>query len=173
MLALLLMTALTPPPPDAVAPPPPIAGTVAVALGAKDADPDTDQRFADAVGQALGADNFTSLPTPGHSRYVAQVSVVRQARGLVTTRVAKEPASAGIGSWGPAIRVPLGSHKTQLRDLVETRLDVRLVERAGGRQVWHGSAVTVGPDGAPVAGKLARAAVASYPQTVATPVSVP
>jgi hypothetical protein len=147
---------------------PPVAapGTVAVERVAIN-DDGNNASFADAVGQALGEANFTLLP--GHSRYVAEVSVVRTVTGVATTDAPKQRVVAS----PLAVSVPLPSHKTQLRDLVATTLTVHLLTRADRSPVWSGSAVTVAVDGAPVAVKLARAAVATYPQSLAKPVSVP
>lgn len=163
------------PPPiaEAVAPIAP-PGTVIVRLAGNDTDDLTDNApFADAVRQALGDANFTPMPEPGHSRYIADVSVARAVQGIVTARARKDPASAGIGSFGPAVRVPLGSKKTVLRNLVVTTLTVRIVMRDDGRPVWSGSAVTAQAEGMAVAGKLARAVVSAWPRTLSTPVSVP
>lgn len=181
MLAVAMAVALLSVTPAADAAPasaPP--GTVTVVLAAGEARPmPSDRPFADAVGQALGEANFTLMPQPGHSRYVAEVSVGREARGLVTARAPTDRAQAGIGSWGPSIRVPLSSKKMQLRNLVSTTLTVRILTLADHHPVWTGSAVTVQPeepqgDASPtVALKLARAVVAAYPHPLATPVSVP
>ena len=152
-----------------------LPGTVTVVMANPDAtDSGGDRSFADAVGQALGEASFTLMPQTGHSRYIAEVSVAHEGKGVVATKAPTDKASAAIGSWGPAVSVPLGSKKTQLHDLVMTSLTVRLVEVAGRRPVWTGSAVTVRPDGSPGTPlRLARAVVSAYPHALTAPVSVP
>lgn len=151
-----------------------VPGTVSVALSeAAAGGADAEQPYADAVGQALGEANFTVMPGPDHSRYLARVAVSHEGRGVVTTKGQKGRPAALIGAGGPAVVLPFGAAKLQLRDLVATTLTITLVSRVDRRQVWSGSAVTVQVDGAAVPVRLARAVVATFPQTLASPVSVP
>lgn len=152
----------------------PVVGTVAVTLA--DANPgnvNIDRPYTDAVGRALGEVNFTIMPGAEHSRYLAQVAVLREHRGVVTTKGTRGRTGALVGPSGPGVVVPFGSGGKQLRDLIATTLTVRLFSRSDRRLVWSGSAVTVRIDGAAMPGQLARAAVATFPQTLAAPVPVP
>lgn len=148
----------------------PVPGTVAVTLPEQAA---ADRPFADAVRAALEELSFTSLPQPDHGRYIAEVRVARERRGTVLSRVPGERPSASVGGWGGAVRVPFGTGKTQLADLTIVTLSVRLIARADHRTVWSGSAVAAEVDRRDTAGRLAHAALASFPETVNATASVP
>ena len=147
-------------------------GTIVVAA-ASDDDLDADRPYLAAVERSLRDADFTTIPDAAHSRYIAQVSVRREGKGVVTSRVATGEPLAGFGAAGPAINMPLGSNKTQLRTLVVTTLTVRLVLRSSSAILWSGSAVTAQAGEAPVARKLAEATLAGYPSRSGETVSVP
>ena len=168
-MMLALLSSLSAAPVSAAAP----TGTVVVTLaGAQGDGAAADQPFADAVGQALGEANFTVMPGADHSRYIAQVSVMREPRGQVAVKAPRGKSGASLVG-GPALVVPLGSGGTRMRDLTTTRLTIRLIARDERRPVWSATAVTVAIDAAATPIKLARAAVATYPQILSQPVSVP
>ena len=59
-----------------------------------------DGAFADAVAEALSDIQFTPMPLHDHGRYIAEVSVARESRGVVLSRVPAEHPSAQVGNWG-------------------------------------------------------------------------
>lgn len=163
--------------PDQEAPTP---GTVTVQLA--DADtlpPELRQPLVEGVQRALAEANFMALPTPGHSRYIARVTVSRHLRGLAEANAEEAAPATSLGNWGARLRVTLPSDKTQTRGLVVTELALALVLRRTGRTVWSGTALTAEVEGtragAPeaVAYKLARALIGRFPATLAEPISVP
>jgi len=155
----------------------PRPGTVTVALADRRAvPPDVGRVFADAVERALLDADFTALPAPSHSRYVAEVTVTQDARGSV----AAEGESPGNARFGDGrFRLPLPSNKSQLHGLVVTRLTVRILLRGTGQAVWSGSAVTAAVQGtsdaapATVAAKLADVLIRRFPARLDAPITVP
>ena len=144
----------------------PTPGTVDVAL----VDPRVgDQAYADAVRQALSDLAFTPMPTPDHGRYIADVSVTRQPRGVVLSRVPNERAMPYVGG----VVVPLGTHKLRLQDLTMVTLTIRLIARADHHVVWSGSAVTADVNASDTAARLSHAALSSFPTTLTVTASVP
>lgn len=133
--------------------------------------------FRDAVERALAARGFTLLGDPGHGRYVADVTVDRQARGAVSAgRAGGGPPAVSLNG-GVSIGLPAGGNR--LNDLVVTELTITLSERRVARVVWSGSAVTARVSGTPQGGAalvgqtLADAAMAQFPARTAGPISVP
>lgn len=151
-------------------------GTVEVVVDAPHAHAAIDRVFANAVSEALSDARFLVLPGEGHGRYIAHVTVTRQARGTV----AAETKSGGdVTAASGRLGVSLPATKTQLAGLVVTRLEVRLVLRETGEAVWSGSASTAQIEGtaagapAAVAAKLAEAVVRRFPQATDGAISVP
>ena len=132
-----------------------------------------DGAFADAVADALSDIQFTPMPLHDHGRYIAEVSVARESRGVVLSRVPAEHPSAQVGNWGGAVSVPIGTHKTRLQDLSVVTLTVRLTTRAEHRLVWSGAALTADVGRPGTASRLAHAALASFPVTSGTTATVP
>ena len=149
-------------------------GTVSVELAGD--HPGADGVFADAVGKALLNANFLVLQAPGHSRYVAEVTVAQQARGVVE---AGAGGSSAASRQGAGLQLALPSGRTGLHGLVVTRLTVRLLLRGDKRAAWSGSAVTAqvadtpAGDPATVARKLADAVVGRFPKPSDGPIAIP
>jgi hypothetical protein len=152
----------------------PVPGTITTSVD----DPggsSIDAVFDDAVKQALLAAHFMVLPGQGHGRYVAVLSVTHRGLGVVRTPAPGQSASVS----GAAVSVGLSSHKWDLQELAETRLEVRIFRRGEAQPAWHGAALTTAIDntvsGQPsmVAQKLANALFRQYPKTSDTPIGVP
>lgn len=148
---------------------PPSRGTISV----EPTDNRVPSSFADAVRRALGDADFLALPGAGHGRYIAQISVTQQNRGLATTDPAEAPSRASAGDWAVRFHATLPSHKTDLDSLVVTELTVRIVERNGMKTLWTGSALTAGAASADVADKLAETVIRRYPTPTPSPIPVP
>lgn len=172
-LAILTAAILALAPPQAVTP-----GTITVEVIDGSTAPE-DQVFAEAVANALADADFTPLPTAGRGRYIARITVMRTARGVVSANAPKQGVSTGVGNWGAAIGVALPSDKSQLRSLIVTQLEVRIVRRDGNAAAWSGRALTVQAQGSrgdavPVlATKLARAVIGHFPEQSNEPAAVP
>lgn len=154
-------------------------GTIGVHLIDEPADRRlADQPFVDAVSHALAAANFVPLDA-GHGRYVAEVTVTRRATGAVASDAKEPPPSVGEGNWTVHMGVHLPSGKTALRGLIVTQLNVRIRLRGTDRIVWQASALTAQVEGPPagvpavIAGKLADALIARFPDPVSGPIAVP
>jgi hypothetical protein len=153
-------------------------GTVSVE--AEDGAASPDPVFSEAVQSASTRANFTPLPAPSHSRYIARIAITRNERGMVASNLkGKAAANPAVGNWGVGLGVALPHKDDQLRGLIVTQLTVTLVTRGDARAVWSGSAVTAQIDGtragAPdaVAAKLADAVFDQFPRRTDAPVSVP
>jgi len=183
MLLLAMAVAILQAPPGAIEPPRP--GTITVDLSGKDpawedrGEAVDDDPFVRATGNALGNANFLVLPRGTHSRYIASVEVSQQQRGSVTADGVEAKPSGNIGNWGGGVRLTLPSKKMNLRDLMITRLDIKVRRRSDGQLVWSGSALTAQVAGtgagsiAAMSVKLANAVVSQFPVTVQRPISVP
>ncbi|HEU4960261.1 MAG TPA: hypothetical protein VFT56_07615 [Sphingomonas sp.] len=172
-LAVMAQTSGEPAATDAPRP-----GTVTVALAdGRAVPPDIGRVFADAVERALLDADFTALPAPSQSRYVAEVTVTQDARGLVAAEDGGSSASPEVS--GGRLRLPLPSNKSQLQGLVVTKLTVRILLRATGQAVWSGSAVTAAVQGAAdaapaaIAAKLANVLIRRFPAKLDGPITVP
>jgi hypothetical protein len=138
-----------------------------------------DQPFGEAVQRAILQTSFVPLPAPSHSRYVALVSVSRQARGVVTSGAKASPPATDVGNWGAGVKFSLPTSNSALHGLVVTRLTVTVMQRGDQHALWSGSAVTAQvedtPAGTPaaVADKLATALFAHFPSRMDAPLSVP
>jgi hypothetical protein len=138
-----------------------------------------DQPFAEAVQRAILQTGFVPLPAPSHSRYVALVSVSRQARGVVTSGAKASPPATDVGNWGAGVKFSLPTSNHQLHGLVVTELTVTVLARGDRHQLWRGSAMTAQVEdtaaGSPaaVAAKLATALFTQFPNRVEAPLSVP
>lgn len=150
-------------------------GTISVEPGDEGGWKQADLPFANAVRKALGKADFLALPGTGHGRYVARITVMREAHGLVAFDPREAPSQASAGDWAVRFRVTLPSRKTDLDALVVTRLTVDILERADMKPVWSGSALTAAADGASaaVADKLAEALIRRYPTPLRGPLPVP
>ena len=183
MLILAMAVAITQAPPGAIELPRP--GTITVDLSGKDpawedrGEATDDDPFVRATGNALGNANFIVLPRGTYSRYIASVEVSQQQRGSVTADGVEAKPAGNVGNWGGGVRLTLPSKKTNLRDLIITRLDIEVRLRSDGHLVWSGSALTVQVAGteagsiAAVGVKLANAVVSQFPVSVLGPISVP
>lgn len=154
-------------------------GTIGVALVDEPADrAAADQPFADAVRQAFASANFVPLDA-GHGRYAAEVTVTRRATGAVASDADEPPPSVDEGNWAVRLGVKLPSGKTQLHGLIVTQLHVRIRLRSTNRIVWQASALTAQVEGtragapAAIAGKLADALIARFPEPVTDPIAIP
>lgn len=133
-----------------------------------------------AVARELARVGFA--PASGDSRYAFSVDVQRDTREAAVQR---SPVSIGIGGGtggyggglGGGISFGLGGNRS--RQIVVTRLSVRLTERAGGATVWEGRAETQSPSSAPAAqpglaaDKLAVALFKDFPGESGRTITVP
>jgi hypothetical protein len=138
-----------------------------------------DQPFAEAVQRAILQTSFMPLPAPSHSRYVALVSVSRQARGVVTSGAKASPPATNVGNWGAGVKFSLPTSNNALHGLVVTQLTVTVVQRGDPHPLWTGSATTAQVEDTPagtlsaVANKLASALFAHFPSRMDAPLSIP
>jgi hypothetical protein len=153
----------------------PVPGTITTSVDDPDGATPINAVFDDAVKQALLAAHFMVLPGKDHGRYVAVLSVSHRGLGVVRTPATGQSASV----TGAAVSVGLSSHKWDLQELAETKLEVRIFRRGEAQVAWHGAALTTAIDntvsGQPsvVAQKLANALFRQYPMTSDTPIGVP
>jgi len=166
---VVMLLGIAPCPAASLAQDPPSRGTISVEPGNDRVAP----VFTDAVRKALGDADFLALPGSGHGRYIAQISVTQQNRGLATTDPAEAPSQASAGDWAVRFQATLPSHKTDLDSLVVTELTVRIIERNGMKTLWTGSALTAGAASTDVADKLAEAVIRRYPTPTPSPIPVP
>lgn len=137
--------------------------------------------MADGVSEALGAHGFTMLSDPGHSAYVAEVTLSRTGVGTGSVTVSNGRAAVAPGLFGAAgggITVPLSAGHTRSVALERFQLELRIRKRGSGTIVWHGVAVTVRAlDGRSswgmIASMLSEAVLRSYPYEPQGTVSVP
>jgi hypothetical protein len=152
-----------------------VPGTITVVVDDPGGSPPVDAIFDEAVRHALLVANFVVLPGSGHGRYIARLSISHRSLGVVETRVGREPAQAG----GASLSFGLASHTSELPQLAETKLDVRIFRNGAAPVVWHGAALTTAIDGtvsgqpSVVARKLADALFRQFPMTSDTPIAVP
>ncbi len=133
--------------------------------------------YVDAVEQALAGRGFTLLPDAGHGRYVADVTIDRAARGVVSG--GRAGGGAPQMSLNGGVSVGLGAGGERLDDLVVTRLTIEIRPRGEARVIWSGSAVTARVSNTPsgnvplVARTLATAVMTQFPARTTGPVSIP
>jgi len=145
-------------------------GAVPAALG---------ERVGDAVERKLLDADFTALPRPGPSVYLAAVTVTRSSRGPVTAEGPAEPLTAVPSVVGPQVVVPIPSGKKQLHGLMITEVAVSIRRRSDAAELWAGRAMTAQVEGSPgdapatLAAKLTNALFARFPEPNEGPVSVP
>jgi hypothetical protein len=151
-------------------------GTISVEIAADQAIPgDLGERMDDAVQRELLDAEFTALPRPGASRYVAAVTIRRDARGAVTVDGREAGPQIGAG----ALSVQLPSQKREMHGLTLTELSVTIRRRDDPVILWAGSAMTAQVEGsrndAPsvLAPKLVRALFRDFPTQPEGPISVP
>ncbi|WP_162875462.1 hypothetical protein [Sphingomonas crusticola] len=181
LAAVLAVTAIWGGALSAAAPP---GGTISIEpkTGDGEYDPST-PAFVSAATEALAARGFTILEDPGHSAYVVELILSREAVGTGTAKVATGksammPGGVG-GSVGAGITIPLSTGQSTLVPLQRTRLEMRIRKRGDAAVVWDGAAVTVRAVGsrrgadALVASDLSQAVLRSYPAQPADAVGVP
>jgi hypothetical protein len=124
--------------------------------------------YAIAVGREMARLGFGQ----GSPAYRAEIGFDRDTRERLARR---SPVSIGIGggSFGRNVGFGLGTSfgigGSRSRDVVVTRLSVRLVRKSDQSTVWEGRAETEAPERAPAAQpglaaeKLARALFAGFP----------
>ena len=166
-----------------VAAAPPTGGTITVEpVSMRPEAPAGAPGVAERLREALGERGFTILPGPGHSAFVAEVSLDRTAVGTGSAKVpsgraAVVPGLLG-GAAGGGVTVPLSGGRERAVQLVRFELSLDIRERKSGAIVWHGVAVTVRPrdpsngDAAAVA-DLCRTVLQSYPHEAPGPVTIP
>jgi hypothetical protein len=168
----------------AMAAAPPEGGTVSIEpkTGNGDYDPGMPS-FVSAAADALATKGFTILEDAGHSAYVVELIVSRDAVGTATAKVPVDRASGGGGgpgaSVGAGVVIPFSTGASTIVPLVRTRLEMRIRKRGADAVVWDGAAVTVraartkkGAD-APVAADLSSAVLRGYPVQPEGVVGVP
>ena len=140
--------------------------------------------FVVAANEALGAKGFTILPVPGHSAYVAELTLTRTDIGTSTVKALTGSSSSvtpGVvpGAVGAGATVPLATGKSRLVALQRIRLEIRIRKRGEDGTVWNGAALTVRAAGTRkgademVAADLSEALLRSYPAEMGGVVSVP
>ena len=140
--------------------------------------------FVNAAREALGAKGFTILLAPGHSAYVAELTLTRtdlgtsKAKALIGSSSSITPGAVP-GAVGAGATVPLSTGKSRLVALQRVRLEMRIHKRGEESAVWTGAAMTVRAAGTRkgaddmVAADLSEAVLRSYPATIGGVVSVP
>jgi hypothetical protein len=161
---------------------PPGGGTISVELAGHADGPPVAPGVAERLRDALAERGFTILPGPGHSAYVAEVTLDRTAVGTGSARVSAGPAAVvpGLvgGAAGGGVTVPLSSGQARSVQLVRFELGLAIRERKSGAIVWRGAAVTVRAgdpstrDAATVA-DLCSTVLRSYPHEAPGPVTIP
>lgn len=161
----------------------PVAGTIAIdTVNGKALTDPARAIFVDAVQRALAGRGFTllgdaGLGDAGHGRYLAEVTVDRAARGVVSAGRSGGGAPQMSLNGGVSLGLPAGGDR--LSDLVVTQLTIAIRERDSTRIVWSGSAVTARVSNTPagnvalVAQTLATAVMAQFPARTAGAVSIP
>ena len=140
--------------------------------------------FVNAAGEALGAKGFTILPEPGHSAYVAELTLTRTDIGTSTAKAligSSSTVTPGVvpGAVGGGVTVPLATGKSRLVSLQRIRLEMRVRKRGEQVALWTGAAMTVRAAGTRkgaddmVASDLSEAVLRSYPATIGGVVTVP
>lgn len=164
------------PPATTVAPITP--GTIAVKTPpAPSRGPSPYQPYAEAVGDAFVDAGFTPIPGVEHARYVASVEVLQEGKGAVRSKAPVDGPNAILAARAVSIGLPTG--KSNVGELVQTELAVRITERGHEEVLWEGHAVTHQVDGTAngspqaVATKLASALLRNFPQPSGLRISVP
>lgn len=135
--------------------------------------------YALAVARELGRIGFTEGE---NANYTAEIGYSREAR----ERIAKSsPVRIGIGggSFGRNVGVGLGTSfgigGDKSRQIITSRLEVRIKRKADGVVVWEGRAQTEAPSNAPAAqpglaaDKLSRALFSGFPGESGKTIRVP
>jgi Domain of unknown function (DUF4136) len=135
--------------------------------------------YAIAVGREL---NRLGFAEGQNAPLIAEVGFDRATRERLPQR---SPVSIGIGGGsfgrggGIGIGTSFGIGGSRSRDVVVTRLDVRLKRKGDGQTIWEGRAETEAPGNAPAAQpglaaeKLARALFATFPGESGKTILVP
>lgn len=135
--------------------------------------------YAIAVGREL---NRLGFAEGQNAPFIAEVGYDRATREQLPQR---SPVSIGIGGGsfgrggGIGIGTSFGVGGNRSRDVVVTRLDVRLKRKSDGQTVWEGRAETEAPGNAPAAQpglaaeKLSRALFTTFPGESGTTIRVP
>lgn len=163
---------------------PPDGGTISIEPKTGDGDYDSAMpAFVNAASDALAAKGFTILEDPGHSAYVVELILSRDAVGTGSAKVPVGRASGGGGgpgaSVGAGVVIPFSTGASALVPLLRTRLEMRIRKRGADGVVWDGAAVTVRAAGtrkgaeALVASDLSAALLRSYPAEPEGVVGVP
>ena len=138
-----------------------------------------DGLWREAVARELTAAGFGSA-TPGAADGIAQVMVERE---TIRRENRREPVSVGVGGqtggWGSGLGVGLGFNLGGgPKDVVLTRLSVRIRDRVSGEALWEGRAETrdnaKAKEAAPAlaAPRLANALFAGFPGTSGETITV-
>jgi Domain of unknown function (DUF4136) len=156
------------------------AAPVAIApLAGEDGSTIEFRTYAIAVGREL---NRLGYAEGQNAPLIAEIGYDRATRERLAQR---SPVSIGIGGGsfgrggGIGIGTSFGLGGNRSRDVVITRLDVRLKRKSDGQTVWEGRAETEANSTAPAAQpglaaeKLARALFATFPGESGKTVTVP
>ena len=155
------------------------ASVVVMPLAGEDGSTIEFRTYAIAVSRELSRLGFAEGQ---NAPLVAEIGFNRATRERLPQR---SPVSIGIGGGsfgrggGIGIGTSFGVGKSRSRDVVITRLDVRMKRKNDGQTVWEGRAETEAPENAPAAQpglaaeKLARALFASFPGESGKTVSIP
>jgi hypothetical protein len=117
------------------------------------------------------------LQDAGHGRYVADVTIDREARGVVSAGRSRGGAPQMSLNGGVSLGLPAGGDR--LNDLIVTQLTITIRQRSEMHEVWSGSAVTARVANTPtgnvtlVAQTLATAVMTQFPVRTAGAVSIP
>lgn len=160
---------------------PRLKGVAVIVESAPGSDPASleDRVWRDAVTRELGAAGFGSA-TPGAADVLAEVDVMRE---TLRRERSRGPVSVGVGgstgSYGGGLGVGLGFNLGGgPKDIVTTRLSVRIRDRRTGEALWEGRAETrdnakdkaAAPSQA--APRLAHALFAGFPGTSGETITV-
>ena len=151
-------------------------GTISVEIAADEAIPgDLGERVDDAIQREFLDAEFTALPRPGASRYVAAAVIRRDARGAVT--INGREAKPQIGATALSVQLP--SRKREMHGLTVTELSVTIRRRGDPAILWSGSVMTAQVEGSRddtpsvLASKLVNALFRDFPAQPEGPISVP
>ena len=145
---------------------PPAGGTISIEPKTDNGDYDPSLRtFVGAAADALASKGFTILEDPGHSAYVAELTLSRAEVG--TSTVKGSPGRVGV--MAGRVVVPFSTGNSTIVPVQRVRLELRIRKRGGDDVLWNGAAVTVRPAGTKkgadevVANDLSQALLRSYP----------
>ncbi len=156
-------------------------GVTIVSIGGGDSQGLEFRTYASAVSRQMAGLGYSEA-TGTSSPYIAEVE---HSRGTRIEAAKRSPFSIGIGGGsygrggGIGIGTSIGLGGGGTRDIIITRLSVRIKSRADGKAIWEGRAETAAPARAPsaqpglAADKLAAALFKGFPGQSGETIVVP